>query len=192
MTFTYTTPASRFDLAELAGPGTMLSWQVLREMARGGPTWSAFGDGELIAICGIYPIEDSDAGEAWFRFAPNAPRYMLPIVRAIRLTIRTAGYRSVVVICRSAIGVRIARAAGFAFAEQSELGEIWIWKPLDLRNAATVEPRHPRQRNGDRLPSRRPRSNRSSEPASPNSHGKKAKPTRQDPAAAAESEGARS
>lgn len=117
-------PADLFDMAELSGAMTPLTWLVAREMHAGGDVWAVRRDGELIALSGLYPLGDG-VGEAWFNIKPGRSGDMLPIVRQIRLTLQGTAYREIVVFCATAAGKRIAKAAGFRFFAETDIGEVW-------------------------------------------------------------------
>ncbi|MGX1496879.1 hypothetical protein ACSSV1_001915 [Labrenzia sp. MBR-25] len=120
-------PATLPDMAELGGARTRVHWAILREMWSGGQTW-AFREGEdLVGIAGIYPIADG-VGEAWFNLAPAIGRNLPSLFRAIRLTLQTADYREIVVICTTRAGKVMARRCGFSFSERCDYGEIWTCK----------------------------------------------------------------
>lgn len=121
--------ANLFDMAELCGARSRMQWAVAREMWAGGKAWAARNDGKLIAMAGFYPMEGQDGvAEAWFNVAPDAAGHMLEITRAIKLTIRSSGYREIVTIVRTEAGQRIAKAVGLQFFGSSELGEVWQWR----------------------------------------------------------------
>lgn len=148
-----TTPATIFELAELGGAQTSLSWRVLREMWKNGDTWSLWSGEDLVALIGLYPIDDSETVEAWFNVVPGASKHMLQILRHMRLTIQAGDYPHIVVICVTSAGKRIARACGFTFAETSDFGEVWKWTHYSAV-AATKKPQRRLQHN--RQPDREP------------------------------------
>lgn len=121
-----TSPATIFDMAELAGAVSRPMWAVAREMWANGSTFAVRDGEQLIGLAGFYPIDGAPgAAEAWFNFTPAAARHMLAICRAIKLTIRASGYREIVAVCTSEAGKRIATAAGMTFFEKTDLGEVW-------------------------------------------------------------------
>lgn len=124
MSLEISTPATLLDMAELSGASSRLAWAVVREMHSGGQTWAIHDGDRLVAIAGLYPV-DEVTGEAWFNIRPDAGRHMLSIVRAVRLTIRASPYREIVVLCLTGAGSRIARAAGFSFHSTTGQTEIW-------------------------------------------------------------------
>lgn len=118
-----TTPATIFDMAELGGARTQLHWAVVREMWSAGESFAIRRGEDLIAICGLYPIEQG--AEAWFNVRQEAAGSMRAIVREIRLTLTARAYPEIVVICTTAAGRRIAAACGFEFVGHCDIGEIW-------------------------------------------------------------------
>ncbi len=123
-----TDAATLLDLAEMAGHAhaSRLQWAVMREVFDDSQTWAIRHEGRLVGLAGLAPIGPGQA-ESWFHFWPEASALMLPIVRAIRLTLAAAPYRAIVTLCTSEAGSRICRAAGFVFAERSEHGEVWAY-----------------------------------------------------------------
>ena len=128
MPIVITSPATLIDMAELCDVRSRLTWAVVREMWAGGRTFAARDGQRTVALAGFYPIDgDPEKVEAWFNVTPAASRHMLGICRAMKLTIRTSGYREIVAIVSTDAGKRIARALGFRFFGASELGEVWQW-----------------------------------------------------------------
>lgn len=123
MKYQVETPATIFDMAELAGARTQLHWAVAKEMWAGGETFSLRLDGKLIGLFGLYPIENG--AEGWFIVTADAAKHMHYLIRQIRLTLVSRSYSEIVVLCTSEAGKRIARILGFCFVEQTERGEIW-------------------------------------------------------------------
>lgn len=128
MKYQVETPATIFDMAELAGARTQLHWAVVKEMWAGGETFSLRLDGKLIGLFGLYPIESG--AEAWFIVTADAANHMHYLIRQIRLTLVSRSYSEIVVLCTSEAGKRIARILGFCFVEQTERGEIWHGQPF--------------------------------------------------------------
>lgn len=116
-------PATIFDMAELGGSTTRLHWAVVREMWATGKTFAVRDGDELVAIAGLYPVEQG--AEAWFNVRTGAAAHMLAIVRQIRLTLTAGHYPEIVVICTTDAGRRIAAACGFDFVDHCDIGEIW-------------------------------------------------------------------
>lgn len=127
-------PATILDMAQLSGARSPLAWSVVREMHAGGETFAARHDGELVALCGLYPL-DGGGAEAWFNVAPAAAVHMVAVVRSIRLTLRASRYREIVTVVGRPAGRRIARAAGFTFFETTDTGEVWIWNSSEATRA---------------------------------------------------------
>jgi len=121
-------PATIVDLADMAEHvrASRAQWGIIREATRTGSAWSLRQGDELLGVAGLVPIGPGQA-EAWFHFRPAAAGSMRAIVRAIRLTMDASPYRAIVTLCTSKAGSRIARAAGFAFAEPSDFGEVWAY-----------------------------------------------------------------
>ncbi|RUW39140.1 hypothetical protein EN739_31615 [Mesorhizobium sp. M2A.F.Ca.ET.017.03.2.1] len=124
MAITVTSPATLFEMAELSGASSRLMWAVAREMWAKGSTFAIRDGDELVGLAGIYPMTP-DCGEAWFNIRPTAARHMLAICRAIKLTLRSSGYREIVAVVGTDAGRRIAAAAGLTFFEATEMGEVW-------------------------------------------------------------------
>lgn len=135
------TPATIFDMAELAGAATWFHWRVAREMWSSGETYALEEDGRLIGLFGLYPTETG--AEAWFSVRPDCERHMMFLVRRIRLTLKASHYPEIVVFCVTAQGQRIANACGFDFLASSELGEIWKWQTSSV---AATRPKRKRWR----------------------------------------------
>jgi hypothetical protein len=139
-------PASIFDMAELGGAISRTQWAVVREMHENGDTWAMrYGD-ELVLVLGLYPIDEVTA-EAWFQFGPGASRHMVEIIRRIKLTIGSTGYRVIVTVCHSEAGKRIARAVGLTFHAPSAIGEIWKWVKFSAAEATPETSSASRKRN---------------------------------------------
>jgi hypothetical protein len=136
-------PATLLDMADLAEAvgATRSQWGFIRETWQIGPSWALRAGGQLVGVAGLAPIGPGQA-EAWFHFRPAAAGVMLAVVRAIRLTMDASPYRAIVTFCTSEPGKRIARAAGFHFAEHSEFGEVWAYghPGRGPRAAADAEP----------------------------------------------------
>lgn len=116
-------PATIFDMAELAGAKTQLHWAVVKEMWSGGETFTLRFNDKLIGLFGLYPIETG--AEGWFIVTPDAAKHMHFLICQIRLTLASCSYSEIVVLCTSEAGKRIARLLGFCFIEKTERGEIW-------------------------------------------------------------------
>ena len=130
MTVTITTPATIFDLADMAGAMTRAHWAVAKAMWKGGQTFSFRAGGELVALAGLYPLtleEGAKVTELWFCPGNSAGAYVGGITRLARLTLSQTPYRGIYTICRSEAGKRFARVLGFQPAGSSELGEIWAY-----------------------------------------------------------------
>ena len=116
------------DLAEMAEDigATRLQWAAMREVFADSTSWSIRHRGQLVGLVGLATI-GPDQAEAWFHFWPTAAGLMLPVVRAIRLTLPTTPYRAIVTLCTSEAGARICRAAGFVFAGHCDGNEVWAY-----------------------------------------------------------------
>lgn len=123
MKYQVVSPATIFDMAELAGAKTQLHWAVVKEMWSGGDTFTLRFDDKLIGLFGLYPIETG--AEGWFIVTPDAAKHMHFLISQIRLTLASSSYSEIVVLCTSEAGKRIARLLGFCFIEKTERGEIW-------------------------------------------------------------------
>lgn len=121
-------PATLLDMSILADNvhATRVQWGVIREIFEKSQAWALGAGEDLLGVAGFVPIGPDEA-ETWFHFTPEARDYMLPIVRAIRLTVARAPYRAIVTLCTSKEGARICRAAGFVFARHSDYGEVWAY-----------------------------------------------------------------
>ncbi len=86
--------------------------QLQRQIGR---SWGHVIGGRTLSCCGLIGLPDGRL-EAWFACLPAAGRYMLPIARALQLTLSAAA-DDAVVVARVAVGwlpgERLARAAGF-------------------------------------------------------------------------------
>lgn len=130
MTVTITSPATIFELADMAGAMTRAHWAVAKQMWKGGHTYAFHAGAELVALAGLYPLTLEDDGrvtELWFCPAPAAGAHVPAITRLARLTLAQTPYRGIYTICRSEAGKRFARVLGFLPAGSSELGEIWAY-----------------------------------------------------------------
>lgn len=123
--------ASIVDVATIGGARTRTQWHILREMRNTGEIVAARLDGRAIALGCFYPLPDQpEHAETCFMVTPEAAPYMLKIVRAMRLTIDASPYRVFVAICQTQEGARIARALGFTYEADSELGEVWAYAAI--------------------------------------------------------------
>jgi hypothetical protein len=130
MTVTLTSPATIFELADLAGAMTRLHWSIAKGLARSSHSYAFHAGDELVALAGLLPEQLPGGGlvtELWFCPGPKAGRHMLGIVQASKLTLARSPYRGIYTICRSEPGKRLARLLGFSPAGSSELGEIWAY-----------------------------------------------------------------
>jgi len=98
-----------------------------RVMCAGGVVWKAAVAGELVAVAGLYDLGRGEA-ELWASFTPDASKNMAGIFRKARLTLSRTSYLRILTCCNSRAGSRMAKLLGFVFLEQTELGELWIWK----------------------------------------------------------------
>lgn len=129
MTLMLTSPATIFELADMAGAMTRAHWAVAKAMWKGGTTYAFHAGEQLVALAGLYPLE-TEAGpvtELWFCPAPGAGAYVGGITRLARLTLAQSPYPAIYTICRSEEGKRFARVLGFKVAGSSDLGEIWSY-----------------------------------------------------------------
>lgn len=134
MTVTLTSPATIFELAELAGAMTRAHWSVAKSLARKSSTYAFHADGELVALAGLSPMALEDGGlvtELWFCPGPKAGPHVPGITRQAKLTLAKSPYRGIYTICGSDAGKRFARVLGFLPFRSSELGEIWAYGCAD-------------------------------------------------------------
>lgn len=118
--------ANVVDLAALGGARSRREWAILQEMRHGGRIWAARKDGKAIALGCLYPLPGPDeSAEACFMVGADAAPHLRTLIRAMRLTIDASSYRSIVAICRTREGARIARALGFEHRADCDLGEVW-------------------------------------------------------------------
>ncbi len=130
MTVTITSPATIFELADLAGAMSRVHWSIAKSLARKSSTYAFRADGELIALAGLSPMAIEGGGlvtELWFCPGPHAGPHVAGITRLAKLTLAKSPYRGIYTICRSEAGKRFARVLGFLPAGSSELGEIWAY-----------------------------------------------------------------
>lgn len=136
MTVTVSSPATIFDLADIAESAKPMSrdhWAVLKQAAQMGETFVFRAGDQLIGVAGLIALEPlADRGaEAWFFFdRQHAPAQMVGLLRAIRLTLARSSYRAIVTLCTSRAGARVARAAGFEKGAERPEGEIWYAGPF--------------------------------------------------------------
>lgn len=117
-------PAGISELAHCAGNCSPFRWSALVTQAAAGPCWALVDDdGLAVAVAGLVPIAGDGGGGwgGWFHAGPGARAHVGPIVRAMRLTLRTGRYRGVVARVHTPAGRRIAQLCGFRPVE----GELW-------------------------------------------------------------------
>ena len=117
--------ADVFDLAEMAGAGTLHEWIVAREqLAQSSMVRRFLRDGRLLGLMGIYPVS-RELGECWFDIKREAAPDMLWVARQVRLTLTGTPYPALVTVVRTPAGAKIARACGFGFFQTTSLGDVY-------------------------------------------------------------------
>ncbi|MET3601043.1 hypothetical protein [Martelella mangrovi] len=117
------TPATIFDMADMADAHTQIHWAIAKQMWSHGETHVLREDGKPICLFGIYP--NDGWAEAWFSVRPECARHMGLIVRHGRLTLDAAPYPAIVTFCATDAGRRLARLCGFRFVEHWNNTELW-------------------------------------------------------------------
>jgi hypothetical protein len=112
---TFVSPATTADLADVVsalGQNPAL-WAAAKVQLAMGKSWAARDErGKAVAIVGVVPLNPDGDAECWFGATPDAARFLLAMIRAVRLTLAGARYRSIRVNVTTPEGARLARLCG--------------------------------------------------------------------------------
>ena len=124
--FERVSPATIVDLAECFVSGSRYEWEILRYQLMAGDSWAIrVKTGENLIVGGFMPT--GTEAEAWMVFAPLAKKHMLPVIRAVRLTLAESAYCRIYVVVLSREGRKIARLTGFHAVGKYNNSELWEW-----------------------------------------------------------------
>jgi hypothetical protein len=100
------------DMAAHGAAKTLAGWITLRDMWANGHAWACEADGAIVALCGVYPLDDGN-GEFWFWCSDNAAPHVVAFIRFGRLTLAALPYPAIVFINPSDAGRRMGLMLGF-------------------------------------------------------------------------------